>query len=99
MGDLSCIMPVIHPYAGGCKGKGHGNDYEIVDPVAACVDSARWQLAMLKLLLENGAERANKIKSEFTPKFTKDEFLAYQDSLNASGDRIAYADGTATVTL
>lgn len=99
MGDLSCIMPVIHPYAGGAKGKGHGNDYYIVDPVAACVDSAKWQLTMLKLLLENGAQRANQIKAEYTPKFTKEEFLAYQDSLNSSGDRIIYEDGKATVKL
>ena len=99
MGDLSCIMPVVHPYAGGCKGKSHGNDYEIVDPIAACVDCARWQLAMLKLLLENGAARAKQIKNEFKPLFTKDEFLAYQDSLNTSGDRIIYEDGKATVIL
>ena len=99
MGDLSCIMPVVHPYAGGCTGKSHGNDYEISDPVAACVDCARWQLAMLKLLLENGGDRAKKIKSDFTPKFTKEEFLAYQDSLNSDGDRIEYGDGKATVTL
>ena len=49
MGDLSCIMPVVHPYMGGAKGKIHGSDYEIYDPQSACVDSAKWQLAMLSL--------------------------------------------------
>ncbi|MBR2459697.1 MAG: amidohydrolase, partial [Clostridia bacterium] len=32
MGDLSCIMPVIHPHCGGARGKGHGNNYEVYDP-------------------------------------------------------------------
>lgn len=99
MGDLSCIMPVIHPYAAGCTGKGHGNDYYIADPVSACVTNAKWQLTMIKLLLENEATRAKKVISEFKPKFSKDEFLAYQDSLNASGNRINYENNTATVTL
>ncbi|MBE6959082.1 MAG: amidohydrolase, partial [Ruminococcaceae bacterium] len=36
MGDLSCIMPVVHPYAPGAVGKGHGNDYYIEDPELAC---------------------------------------------------------------
>ena len=48
MGYLSCIMPVVHPYAGGAVGNGHGNDYYISDPVAACVTCAKWQVAMLR---------------------------------------------------
>lgn len=101
MGDLSCIMPVVHPYAGGCCGKGHGDDYAICDPEAACVSSAKWQLAMLLLLLGNGAERAKQIIEEHEPLFpSKEAFLAYQDSLNSSGDRIVYReDGSAEIRL
>ena len=99
MGDLSCIMPVIHPYAPGSKGKGHGNDYEIADPVSACVTNAKWQVAMLKLLLENEGKRAYKIIEGFNPQFTKEEFLAYQDSINRCGDRIVYEDNGAKVIL
>ena len=91
MGDLSCIMPVIHPYAGGCSGVGHGSDYEIKDPEKACVMSAKWQLAMAYLLLSSGAGRAKKIISEFKPRFaSKEEYFAYVDKLNQSGDRIEY---------
>lgn len=99
MGDLSCIMPVVHPYAGGSRGTSHGNDYEICDPVAACVDNAKWQVAMLLLLLGNGAERAKSIIKEFKPTFaSKEEFLAFQDSISSSGDRIIYReDGGAEV--
>ena len=99
IGDLSCIMPIVHPYAGGARGKGHGNDYEIYDPQAACVDSAKWQLAMLQLLLENGAVRAKKIIQEYKPLFpNKEAFLSFQDALASSGDRIIYReDGSVEV--
>ncbi len=101
MGELSCVMPVVHPYAGGRSGTSHGADIQIVDPVAACVDSAKWQLAMLKLLLENNGERAYKIKKDFKPLFPSiKEFLAYSDSLCDSGDRITYnEDNTVNVRL
>ena len=99
MGDLSCIMPVCHPYARGMSGTSHGADYEIADPDAACVKNAVWQMTMLKLLLENGAGRAEKIIAAYKPIFTKEEFLKYQDSLNSSGDRITYTEGGASVRL
>lgn len=99
MGDLACIMPVVHPYAGGACGNAHGNDYKICDPEAACVGSAKWQMAMILLLLGNGAERAKNIVAEFEPLFPSAEaFLAFQDSLNSSGERITYReDGSAEV--
>ena len=99
MGDLSSIMPVIHPYCGGADGKSHGNDYQIINPEEACVKCAEWQVSMLVTLLGNGAERAKKVLAEFTPLFkSAKEFLDYQDSINTSGDRIIYhEDGTATI--
>ncbi len=99
MGDLACIMPVVQPHCAGATGKGHGNDYYITDPVAACVDSARWQLTMLRMLLEEDAALAKQILAEFKPDFTKEEFLAFQDSLNDSGDRIEYREDGVTVRL
>ncbi len=101
MGDLSCIMPVVHPYMPGAVGKGHGNDYYIEDPELACVTCAKWQLAMLSLLMGNGAERAKKIVAEYKPQFeSKEAYLAYMDSLNAAGDRIVYGEeGKAEVKL
>ena len=99
MGDLSCIMPVIHPYCGGSVGTAHGKDYYIADPKAACVNSAKWQLTMLTLLLSDGAAEAKRIKKEFQPLFaTKEEYFAYVDAISCCGERIAYHDdGTATV--
>ena len=100
MGDLSCIMPVIHPYAGGAQGTSHGNDYYIVDPIAACVASAKLQLAMLSLLLSNGAERAKKIAEEYEAPFASaKDYLDYIDSLASSGDRIEYGENEAKILL
>ena len=101
MGDLCCIMPVVHPYIAGARGKGHGNDYEIYDPETACVSCAKWQVAMLWLLLRDGGARAAKIVEEYEPEFESAEaFLAFQDSLACSGNRISYGeDGVAKVNL
>ena len=101
MGDLSCIMPVVHPYAGGATGTSHGADYRIADPEAACVTNAKWQLLMLKRLLCNDGALAKQVIAEAKPPFpSKEAYLAYVDSLSCSGDRITYgADGTATVRL
>lgn len=101
MGDLSAIMPVIHPYAPGAVGKGHGNNYYIEDPERACVGNAKWQLAMLYLLLKDNAERAKKIISEFKPLFkNKEEYFSFLKTLESEGDRIDYSDdGKVTIKL
>ena len=100
MGDLCYLMPTIQPYAGGAMGTGHGNDYYIVDPDAACVKNAKWQIMTIALLLQNEAVRAKQIIANFKPKFASArEFLDFQDSLNDSGDRITYKDDEAVVRL
>ena len=101
MGDLSTIMPVVHPYSAGTVGTSHGADYFVCDPEKACVKSAKWQLCMAKLLLSDGAKRAKEIIEAFVPEFeNKESFLSYQDSLNTSGNRIDFGDGeTVTVTV
>lgn len=91
MGDLSGIMPVIHPYAAGGVGKLHSSDFHIEDTEKACVKSAKWQLAMLDLLLSNNAERAKLIISEFKPLFSsKEEYLNFIESHSCEGERIVY---------
>ena len=101
MGDLSCIMPVVHPYCGGATGKSHGNDYRIVDPVAACVASAKLQLTMLSMLLADNAKEAYRIIREYKPEFaSKEEYFAYVDSFCTEGNRITYGeDNTVTVNI
>lgn len=100
MGDLSCIMPVVHPYAPGAKGTSHGDNYKVESVDLACVDCAKWQTLMLWKLLSDNASYAKKTIAEFTPRFnSKDEFLAYLDSIEGNGERITYAEGEAKVRL
>ncbi|MBQ8605325.1 MAG: M20/M25/M40 family metallo-hydrolase [Clostridia bacterium] len=100
MGDLSCIMPVVHPYAPGAVGKDHGNDYFIEDPHLACVMSAKWQLEMMYLLLENGGARARKIKEDFKPLFpSKEAYFEYIDGFERTGNRIEYLESEAKILL
>ena len=100
MGDLCCIMPVLHPCSAGTTGTSHGNDYQIKDPVAACVASAKLQLGMLKILLSDNAKTAYRIIEEYKPLFkSKEEYLDYIDNFNSSGNRIEYTDDNATINL
>lgn len=93
MGDLSCVMPVVHPLSAGECGKAHGNDYQIADAEAACVASAKLQLELLYLLLSDDAQRAKKVIENYKPQFnSKEEYFAYVDSISCEGNRIEYMD-------
>ena len=98
MGDLSGLIPAVHPYMGGAVGIGHGSNYFIENPELACVGSAKLQMEMLALLLENGAKRAYEIIDEFEPTYkSKEEYLELIDGLIDSGERIDYSDGNTAV--
>ena len=100
MGDLCCVMPVVHPYASGATGTSHGNNYYIEDPEQACVDSAKWQLNMLLQLTKDEAKLAKKIISEYKPMFkNKEEYIEYCNKLNCSGNRIDYNGDQVTIKL
>ncbi len=91
MGDMSAVMPTIHPYVGGATGACHGEDYRIADPETACVSSAKAQLQMLRILLCNNAERAKKIIEDYQPIFaTKEEYFAAMDKLNLNCQAVQY---------
>jgi metal-dependent amidase/aminoacylase/carboxypeptidase family protein len=55
MGDLSMVMPVLHPYMGGATGSGHGADYQIVDQTLAYLGTAKALASMVVDLLADGA--------------------------------------------
>ena len=101
MGDVSCLMPTIHPYVPGAAGKGHGNDYRIENPDLACLMSAKWQLCMLRILMENGGARAKEILAGFTPRFPDTEsYLKAHEALSSAGDRVFYEEnGDIRITL
>ena len=82
MGDISHIMPTLHPYVGGASGSGHGADFRITDPKLAYVENAK-QLALMAVdMLWDGAKAARSIIGEFKPRLTKDAYLAFQRGIN-----------------
>lgn len=101
MGDVSAIVPSIHAYACGGAGVAHGKDFAIVDPVNACVDSARFQLSLLERLLSNGAAQAKDIISKYKPEFASlDDYVAHKKSLTREGELVRYnEDGSVTLLL
>ena len=99
MGDLSVIMPVIHPYAPGAIGTSHGADYYIENTDLACVASAELQITMINSLLSNGAKRANEIVKNFVPLYSKQDSLNLMDSIASEGNRIEYTETEAKIRL
>ena len=100
MGDLCCVMPIIHPSAPGAVGIPHGADYYIANPDLACVASAKWQVAMLTLLLQDGAKRAQEIVDTYEAPFkSKAEYFAYVDAIMDEGNRISYEEDQAIIRL
>jgi amidohydrolase len=78
MGDVSHVMPTLHPYMGGASGSGHGADFAIADPTLAYVEPAK-QLALMAIdMLWGNAETARDILKTWKPRMTKAEYLAFQ---------------------
>ena len=78
MGDLSQIMPVCHPYAGGATGPGHSKEYIIKDYQQAVVNPAKIMAMVVIDLLAEGATKAKDVVGRFKPAMTKDEYVAFQ---------------------
>jgi metal-dependent amidase/aminoacylase/carboxypeptidase family protein len=79
MGDLSHIMPVIHPYTGGATGMGHGIDYIINDFEQAVINPAKAMAMMVIDLLSAGAAKANEVLAKSSPRMTRREYLRLQE--------------------
>jgi len=81
MGDISQLMPAIHPYVGGASGLGHGADYVIEDYGLAVVTAAKALAGTAVDLLADGATTAGKIISGHRPDMTRDEYLKFMREL------------------
>jgi hypothetical protein len=99
LGDVSMVMPAVHPYIGGAVGRGHGAAYFITDVYTATVDSARVQANMLVKLLENDGQRVETIKANFKAPFrSKEAFFQCIDDLTMDQQAVSYnEDGTVTL--
>jgi amidohydrolase len=78
MGDLSMVMPVLHPYIGGATGSGHGADYQIVDHQLAYLGIAKGLAAMVVDLLADGAAGGREVLGAAKPPMTREQYLTFQ---------------------
>lgn len=92
-GDITSLIPGVHPHIGGARGTVHGNDFYIDDPAGVCEDSARAQAAMLWLLLGGDAQRAKRIIADFKPAFeTKADYLRYTEAATVRKEAVTYLE-------
>jgi amidohydrolase len=80
MGDVSYIMPALHPYVAGFGGTGHGSDWTIKDQYLAYVLPAKLMAMTVIDLLAANAQGAKSILDGYKPIMTKDEYLAFMRS-------------------
>jgi len=78
MGDLSMVMPVLHPYMGGATGSGHGADYQIVDHQLAYLGIAKGLAGMVVDLLADGAAGGREVLKATRPPMTREQYLTFQ---------------------
>ena len=80
-GDLSQIMPVLHPYMMGAKGTVHGPDWHIADYEHGYISPGK-SLAMMAIdLLYDDAAMANQVLAEHKPVLSRDAYLKQQKDL------------------
>ena len=82
LGDVSHIMPTIHPMIGGVRGNLHTRDFETIDEDIAYVMPAKAMALTVIDLLYGDAANAKTILDDFTPKMTKDEYLKFLESVD-----------------
>ena len=81
MGDISQLMPAIHPYVGGATGLGHGADYVVRDYNLAVITAAKALAGTAVDLMADGAQQAGSIIAGHRPNMTRDEYLKFMRSM------------------
>ncbi len=81
MGDISHLMPAIHPYVGGATGLGHGANYVVEDYSLAVVTAAKALAATVVDLLADGGAQAGRIIAGHRPEMTRAEYLKFMRGL------------------
>ncbi|WPC40317.1 amidohydrolase [Clostridium sp. JS66] len=79
MGDVSHLIPTIHPYVGGVSGCLHAKDFKVEDYYAACILPAKFFAMTVVDLLVNNAKNAKNVIDDFKPVFSKEEYVKAMD--------------------
>ena len=79
MGDVSHLMPVIHPFIGGTNGLLHTKDFCVVDYRDAVLLPAKTFAMMIIDLLADEAVKAKDILTGYKPILSREEYVKKLD--------------------
>ena len=80
MGDVSHLMPVVHPWVGCVSGVLHGANYRLTDEKTAFTKTPQVLASTIVDLLWDDAAEAERICAAHKPELTKAEYLEYMRS-------------------
>lgn len=93
LGDISMIMPAIQPMVIGASGLIHGQDFQVSDPVKACVNPAKVMTAMAYVLLKDDAKRGKELIKNFQPVFaSKEEYFSAVEEMRRDFLAVEYTE-------
>ena len=81
MGDISRLMPVIHPYVGGATGLGHGATYVVEDSALAVIKGAKVLAYTAIDLLGDNASHGNSVAGGQRADMSIPEYLKFMRNL------------------
>ena len=82
MGDVSHLMPVVHPWVGCVSGVLHGANYRLTDEKTAFTKTPQVLASTIVDLLWDDAAEAERICAAHKPELTKAEYLEYMRSFS-----------------
>ena len=75
MGDISYIMPALHPYVHSANGQNHGVDFVITDYPLAVITAAKAMAGLVVDTLCDGAQKGKEIIKKDKPELTIPEYV------------------------
>ena len=75
MGDMSQLMPIIHPSVLSTSGDGHGIDYIVEDYHSAVITAGKAMALTVVDLLHGNVQKGKEIVDKFEPLLTKEAYL------------------------
>lgn len=82
IGDLSTLMPTLHPFVAGAEGALHSDEYRIVDYDTAYILSSKFLAITAVELLWDHADIARNVVNQYKPIFSnKQEYFKFVNKL------------------
>ena len=78
MGDVSHIIPSIHPYTAGAQGPAHSAEYVITNYAQAVLNPAKIMAMSVIDLLADHAAQGKQVVSSFRPAMSRGAYLNFQ---------------------